>query len=124
MSDIPDILFNPADLPSSVKYKTLFESLPEIDEPPYTTGRKPISRNSLLRALIYKALRRLANLSDVTFELNNNPTLSKALGFNPLLPAPSVERFSSFLHDASNENIQAVQHTLVKKLIALKVMTG
>ena len=121
---LSDILFDPTDLPSPVKYKTLFESLPQIDESAYTTGRKPVSRNSLLRALIYKALRRLANLSDLRFDLNNNPTLSKALGFNPLLPAPSLERFSSFLHDASNEKLQSVQQTLVKKLISSKVITG
>jgi len=121
---VSNILFDPTDLPSQVKYNTIFESLPEIDEPAYTTGRKPVSRNSLLRALIYKAFRRLTNLSDLTFELNNNPTLSKALGLNPLLPAPSLERFSSFLHDSSNEKLQSVQQALVKDLITSEVITG
>ena len=119
-----EIFFNPSDLPSPFKYQTLFESLPKIEEPFYKTGRKPVSRNCLLRASIYKALRRLATLSDLTFELNNNPTLSKALGFNPLLPAPSLERFSSFLHDLPNETLQSVHHILVKKLINADVMTG
>ena len=86
----PDILFDPADLPSPVRYKTLFESLPEIKEPSYKTGRKPIRRNCLFRAIIYKALRRLATLSDLTFELNNNPTVSRSLGFDPLVSAPFI----------------------------------
>jgi hypothetical protein len=120
----PDILFDPADLPSPIRYKTLFESLPEIKEPSYKTGRKPISRNCLFRACIYKALRRLATLSDLTFELNNNPTVSKSLGFDPLVSAPSVERFSSFLHELPNEVLQTAHHKLVNQLITDHVISG
>lgn len=119
-----DILFDPADLQSPLKYNKLFEALPFLDEPVYKTGRKPVSRNSLLKALIYKALRRFATLSDLTFELNNNPTISKILGFNPLMPAPSIERFSSFLHDCSNQELQLIHQQLVKELIETEVITG
>lgn len=93
-----NLLFNPADLPPAVKYEKLFENLPLLPENIPKTGRCPISRNSLLKALIYKSLRRFPYLGDLTFELNNNPSVSNTLGFNPSISAPSIERFSSFLH--------------------------
>lgn len=78
----------------------------------------------MLKALIYKALRRLTGLSDLTFELNNNPSISQALGFNPLAPAPSVERFSRFLHDTRNQELKALHQQLGQALIELGVISG
>jgi len=112
---ISEFLFDPASLPPAVKYEKLFENLPKLEELIPKTGRRPISRNSLLRALIYKALRRFPFLSDLTFELNNNPSLSQALGFNPLAHAPSVERFSSFLHDKKNHELKALHQQLLPR---------
>jgi hypothetical protein len=119
-----ELLFDPADLPPAVRYGKLFENLPKIDECIASTGRRPFSRNSLLKALIYKALRRFPFLSDLTFELNNNPSVSKALGFNPLVPAPSVDRFSSFLHDTHNQELKTVHQKLVHTLIESGVISG
>ena len=119
-----DILFDPINLDSTVRYKRLFDCLPRLEEPVYKTGRKPLSRSSLLKAMIYKSLRRLSTLSDLSFELNNNPTISKTLGFNPLMNAPSIERFSSFLRDSSNQEFQTIHQKLVKSLITSKVITG
>lgn len=92
-----NLLFNLADLPPAVKYEKLFENLPMLQENIPKTGRSPVNRNCMLRALIYKSLRRFPYLTDLNFELNNNPSVSKALGFYPLNPAPSTERFSSFM---------------------------
>lgn len=118
------LLFDPLDLPPAIKYEKFFENLPLIEERIAKTGRRPFSRNSLLKALIYKALRRLPFLSDLTFELNNNPTVSKALGFDPLATAPSVERFSSFLHDTKNDELKYLHQILVQHLIDAKVISG
>ena len=119
-----NFLFDPEDLPPAIKYEKLFENLPEIKHQVAKTGRRPFDRNSLLKALIYKAIRRLSFLSDLTFELNNNPSVSQALKFNPLAAAPSVERFSSFLHDTKNDELQRVRQKLVQDLIDAGVICG
>ncbi len=118
------LLFDPADLPPAIKYETLFEHLPKLPENRAKTGRRPFPRNFLLKALIYKALRRLTGLSDLTFELDNNPTISSALGFNPMAAAPSVERFSRFLHDTPHQELQRVHHQLVQVLIDSDIIKG
>ena len=118
------LLFNPADLPPTIKYEKLFENLPLLPENIPKTGRRPISRNSLLRALIYKSLRRFPYLGDLTFELNNNPSVSSSLGFNPCSPAPSIERFSSFLHDTNHDELDSIHRQLVQKLIKANVISG
>ena len=121
---VSEFIFDPVDLPSAVRYDKLFENLPAIREQRAGTGRPPVSRNSLLKTLIYKALRRIVTLVDLNFELNNNPSVSQALGFNPLRPAPSVERFSSFLHDIKNQELKTVHQQLVQELIIERVITS
>lgn len=121
---VSEFIFNPVDLPPVIHYDKLFENLPVIQEPRARTGRRPVSRNSLLKALVYKALRRIVTLVDLNFELNNNPSVSQALGFNPLRPAPSVERFSSFLHDTKNQELKTVHQQLVQELIIEGAITG
>jgi len=78
----------------------------------------------MLKALIYKSLRRFPYLSDLTFELNNNPSVSKALGFYPMIPAPSTERFSSFLHDTIHHELISIRQQLVQELINVGVISG
>lgn len=119
-----ELLFNTENIPPVFKYEKLFENLPELENCTAKTGRKPFDRNCLLRALIYKALRGLVYLSDLTFELNNNPSLSKVLGFNPLALAPSVERFSSFLRNTHNQEFKELHQQLVQDLINLNVISG
>jgi len=46
-------------------------------------GRKPVSRTAILRALIFKNLRSITNLSDLSAELYERPALASILGFVP-----------------------------------------
>jgi len=78
----------------------------------------------MFKGLIYKSLRRFPYLTDLSFELNNNPSVSKALGFNPLKPAPSIERFSSFLHDTEHHEIISIRQQLVQELINVGAVSG
>jgi transposase len=119
-----EFLFDLADLPPAVKYEKLFENLPILQENIPKTGRRPVSKNSMLKALIYKSLRRFPYLTDLTFELNNNPSVSKALGFYPLEPAPSTERFSSFLHDTKHHELISIRQQLVQELIKAGAISG
>ena len=119
-----EFLFDLADLPPAVKYEKLFENLPMLQENIPKTGRRPVSKNNILKALIYKSLRRFPYLADLTFELNNNPSVSKALGFYPLAPAPSIERFSSFLHDTNHLELCSIHKQLVQELIKAGAISG
>jgi hypothetical protein len=78
----------------------------------------------MFKSLIYKSLRRFPYLTDLSFELNNNPSVSKALGFNPLKPAPSTERFSSFLHDTEHHEFISIRQQLVQELINVGALSG
>jgi len=120
----PEFLFDLADLPPAIGYDKLFQNLPLLPENIPKTGRRPFSRNSMLKALIYKSLRRFPYLSDLTFELNNNPSLSKVLGFNPMAPAPSTERFSSYLHNTSHLELSSLRQQLVQELIKTGAISG
>lgn len=119
-------LFNGPHLPPVYRYQALFEHLPSLDalRRPAPRGRKPISRDFLLRCLIYRGLRRIATLNDLTDELENNPSLVQALGRNPLKPLPSLQRFSRFLRTTDNELLQQVRRRLVRELISRGVVAG
>ncbi len=119
-----NLLFDPADLPPAIKYEKLFDNLPMLKENIPKTGRRPISRNCMFRGLIYKSLRRFPYLTDLSFELNNNPSVSKALGFNPMKPAPSTERFSSFLHDTDHHEFTSIHQQLAQELIKAGAVPG
>jgi transposase len=119
-----NLLFDLADLPPAVKYEKLFDNLPMLKENIPKTGRRPISRNCMFKGLIYKSLRRFPYLTDLSFELNNNPSVSKALGFNPMKPAPSTERFSSFLHDTDHHEFTSIRQQLVQELIKAGAVPG
>ena len=80
MKNLP--LFKAEDLPPRVRYEKLFENLPLLPALPQATGRPPFSRDAILRALIYKNLRNLSSLTDLVFELENNPVMADVLGFS------------------------------------------
>ncbi len=63
-----------------------------------SVGRKPISRAAILRALIFKNLRSITSLSDLSAELYELPALASILGFPPGDKPVPVERFSSYLN--------------------------
>ena len=115
MKNVP--LFKAEDLPPRARYEKLFENLPSLPDLSKATGRPPFSRDAILRALIYKNLRGLPSLTDLVFELENNPVMAEVLGFCPGRPAPSKERFSQFLRTLSHVDLQAVRLTLVRCLI-------
>jgi transposase len=107
-----------------VKYNLLFEHLPSLPIKERGRGRPSFPQDALLKAFIYKALRRIKTLSDLAFELKNNPIVSQALGFNPYQSLPSIERFSQFLRQNPNEVLQSVRTQLVQLLLAEGVVTG
>jgi hypothetical protein len=107
------------------KYELFFSVLDlSLLEKDTSVGRKPVSRASLLRALIFKNLRSIASLSDLSAELYERPRLASILGFEPGDKPIPVERFSSYLKSIDNVLIQEVRLMLVKKLIELKVIKG
>jgi len=85
-------LFKPEDLPSRILYEKLFENLPHLSSNQKGGGRPPFSRDFLLKAFIYKALRRIHSLTDLVFELKNNPSALSVCAGDVLSRIPSVER--------------------------------
>ncbi len=123
MKQLP--LLDPLSLPCLFRYSLLFENLPPWPgQSDSLKGRPPFDRNLLLRALIYRCLRRLPTLTDLTCDLEHNPTLVSALGFDPLRPLPGVERFSHFLRKTDNLFFQNLRQALVQQLIELGTITG
>lgn len=107
------------------RYELFFSvlDLSLLDKNP-CVGRKPISRSAILKALIFKNLRTIANLSDLSAELFERPALASVLGFEPGDRPIPVERFSCFLKDTDNKFLQEVRASLVRKLIEGKIIKG
>ena len=107
------------------RYELFFSTLDlSLLEKSSGVGRKPISRTAILRALIFKNLRSIASLSDLSAELYERPTLASILGFIPGDKPSPVERFSSYLKSTNNSILQEVRLMLVRKLIELKIVKG
>lgn len=101
-------------------YEILFSNLDILSlssKPRPKGGRSPYNPASILRALIYRNLRGLNNLSDLVDDISNNPSIALKCGFDILRPLPSVERFSRFLNLIPNEILQNIRLNLVNKLI-------
>ncbi|MFQ6052440.1 MAG: transposase [Candidatus Hydrothermarchaeota archaeon] len=78
-------LFRPQDLPPKVLYEKIFDQLLSLgDNTTRKRGRPSFYKDAILRALIYKNLRRLPSLSELAFELKNNPALAETLGFSAM----------------------------------------
>jgi len=110
-------LFHGEHLPPRIAYQQLFKNLPTLPVQEDSRGRPQISRNALLRALVYRALRRFATLSDLVHALNENPALLEAIGLDPLGPIPTVERFSDWLRTTDNDVLQKIRIDLVRCLL-------
>jgi transposase len=109
------------------KYEILFSNLnPKefLEDIPGKIGRPQVSRQALLKALIYKNLKGLVHLSDLVADLSDQPNMAFKCGLDPLKSVPSVERFSSFLRDTPNEILQATRKSLVFQLIELGEIKG
>jgi hypothetical protein len=106
-------------------FKILFSNLDasHLDSQP-STGRKPFSRQSLLRAIIFKNLKGIPTLTELVNELKDNPSAAIRCGFNILRSLPSVERFSSFLKKTHNKDLQKIRLHLLHNLIHLAIIPG
>ena len=83
-------LLSPESIPPRAKYEKLFENLPEIPSARKShRGRPPVSREALLKGLIYRNLRGISKLVELEFELQNNPSIAEPLGLDPLKKPPS-----------------------------------
>jgi len=87
-------------------------------------GRKPISRAVILKALIFKNLRSITNLSGLSTELFERPALASVLGFEPGDRPIPVERFSCFLKDTDNKILGQIRVSLVRKLTQFGIIKG
>lgn len=118
-------LFKPQDLPLKTPYEKVFSLLPSLpDSKKKKRGRPSFSKDSILRALIYKNLRGLPSLSELTFELKNNPHIAETLGFPAWESPPSIERFSRFMRSLPNQKLQELRRLLVHQLIREKIING
>lgn len=111
-------------LPPKVQYDLLFENLPSLSLTESHLGRPSFSRDALLKAFIYKALRRLKTLSDLAFELKNNSTVCQAVGLDPYRKPPSIERFSQFIRETPHALLEGIRIRLVHCLLKEAVIAG
>ena len=117
-------LIQPEHLSPRLRWQTLFQFLPPWPEPVAKTGRKPLSRDGLLRGCIYQRLTRRRFIRDVCTALNESPPLMAALGFDPYARAPSVERFSAFLSDTPHASFEHIRIELTRRLLDLGVLSA
>jgi hypothetical protein len=117
-------LIPPESIAPGARYETLFDNLPELPSERTRWGRPPVSRDALLKGLIYRNLRGITKLVELEFELRNNPSIAEPLGLDPLKRPPSDERFSEFLRTHPNGYFQRVREVLVYHLITEGVISG
>ena len=99
------------------KFELLFSLLKFPKEHSKPKRRPPHPKHALLNALIYKNLRSIPTLLELTCEIKNYPQVAQICGFSSF---PSIERFSSFLKDTANQILQVTRELLVKELVRLK----
>ena len=117
-------LIQPEHLSPRLRWQTLFQFLPPWPEPVAKTGRKPLSRDGLLRGCIYQRLTRRRFIRDVCTALGDSPPLMAALGFDPYARPPSVERFSAFLSDTPHASFERIRIELTRQLLDLDVLSA
>lgn len=117
------VLFHGEHRAPRLRYQTLFEYLPKLPHS-YCFGRPRTEPNAMLRAFIYRGLRRLSTLSDLAYSLAENPSLAEAVGFDPFGPLPSIERFSAWLRSTPNECLQKIRFSLISQLIQQSIVPG
>ena len=83
-----------------------------------------MDRHALLRALLYRALRRLASRSALVQALRENPAVLEAIGLAPLGDIPSLERFSDWLRPTPNDSLHDIRRRLLQALFAEGAFTG
>jgi len=105
-------------------YESIFEhlDLSILKERAYKTGRRPFCRQAICRALVYKNLKAIKTLSELTFELSTNLGIGYVLGFDK--QPPSRHRFEEFLHKTPNQLLQQIRKAQIKTLINLGLVSG
>jgi len=118
---IDDIL----DIKPLANFHLLFDNLRDFQLTHHKqTGRKPVLKESILNALIFKSLKSITSLTELYRNLLDNPSASLCCGFDIHDPIPSIERFSTFLKDTPNNLLTLIKNQLVHQLIALKTIEG
>lgn len=113
------------DIKPLTNFRLLFENIRDIQLTHYKqTGRKPILREAILNALIFKNLKSIPTLTELHRSLLDNPSAALCCGFDLHDPIPSVERFSAFLKDTSNKQLSHIKNQLVYQLISFNVIKG
>lgn len=106
-------------------FHLLFDNLRNIQLTHYKqTGRKPILKEAILNALIFKNLKSIPTITELYRNLLDNPSAALCCGFDIHDPIPSVERFSAFLKDTSNRQLTHIKNQLVHQLSSLDVIEG
>jgi len=118
-------LIDPEHLPPRLRWERLFRLLPLPPDPqPTGPGRPGTPPSGLLKGLIYQRLTRLRFLRQLHTQLLENPSLCAAIGQDAYRSPPSLERFSAYLADTPNDELQTIRRQLVADLVRLKVITG
>jgi len=94
-------------------------SYPNTQKP--VKRRPPHPKHAILNALIFKNLRSVYSLLDLSRELKNYPQLAQVCGFKSF---PSHQRFSDYLKTTPNEKLQYVRLNLLKQLISSDQISG
>ncbi len=124
IGDQPELI-PPEALPSRLRWEKLFSFIPSFpDKVSAGPGRKAVNRSAILNALIYQRLSRKRFLRDLHNQLLESPSLTAAVGFDPYQGPPSLQRFSAFLNETPNEDLQVLRIGLVRELISLGVIQG
>ena len=106
-------------------FQLLFDNLKYFQLTHYKqTGRKPILREAILNALIFKSLKSIATLTELYRHIADNPSAALCCGFDIRKSLPSVERFSAFLKDTPNKELTPIRNLLVHRLVELKTIDG
>jgi hypothetical protein len=109
------------------KYETLFSFLPAqlLDVSASSVGRPAISKDALLKVLIYKNLKPLPTLLDTGVDLIDNPSVALRCGLLPgCNPHAIKQRLSTFLRATPNEQLQTIRRALITQLVALNEISG
>jgi transposase domain (DUF772) len=100
------------------KYDALFNAFDLVyNQPDFPQrGRHGYRRSSYLKALIYKQSARIKCISDLVRDLESRPLLAEMCGFSPGR-IPDASRFSRFLTNTNNSEIESLFHTTGKLLV-------
>lgn len=121
----PEDLF---DLHPHKKQQILFsylDSSPLENLNPHGPGRPPISKQTLLKAFIYKNLKTLPHFFDLAVDLIDNPHLALQCGLiTGTNPHAVKQRRSSFLRNTPNPPLQRIKNSLITELVSLGEING